>query len=127
MTHTILIKLHDMAMEEELLGLRLPSGKPCLVQALADDHTMFLAPIRGNISKTRDVWELFSNASGLKINMDKFVLISCTEQDVLGLGWSGVHRGMICRHLGYPIGVDVSHVKLIEWVSKRLEAFSCTT
>ena len=28
---------------------------------------------------------------------------------------------MICRHLGYPIGVDVSHVKLIEWVSKRLE------
>ena len=28
---------------------------------------------------------------------------------------------MICRHLGYPIGVEVSHVKLIEWVSKRLE------
>ena len=122
-THPILVKLHNMAMEEELLGLRLPSGKPCIVQALADDHIMFLAPIRENICKTIDVWELFSNASGLRINMHKFVLISCTEQDVLGLGWSGriVHRGMICRHLGYPIGVDVSHVKLIEWVSKRLE------
>ena len=84
---------------------------------------MFLAPIRENICKTIDVWELFSNASRLRINMHKFVFISCTEQDVLGLGWSGriVHRGMICRHLGYPIGVDVSHVKLIEWVSKRLE------
>ena len=28
---------------------------------------------------------------------------------------------MICCHLGYPFGVEVSHVKLIEWVSKRLE------
>ena len=42
---------------------------------------------------------------------------------MLGLGWLGriAHRGMICRHLGYPIGVEVSHVKVFEWVSKRLE------
>ena len=55
--------------------------------------------------------------------MPKSILISCKEQDVLGLGWPGriIHRGMICRHFEYPIGVDVSHVKLIEWVSKRLE------
>ena len=54
----------------------------------------------------------------LIINMHKYVLILCTEQDVLGLGWSGriIHRGMICRHLGYPIGVEVSHVKLINEV-----------
>ena len=75
-----------MVMEEELLGLRLPSWKPCIVQALADDHFVFLALNRENISKTRDVWELFSNASGLRINMHKYVLISCTKQDVLGLG-----------------------------------------
>ena len=112
-----------MAMEEEFLRRRLPSGKPCIVQVLADDHIMFLPPNRENISKTRDVWELFSNASGLRINMHKSVLISCTEQDMLGLGWSGriVHGGMICRHLRYPIGVEVSHMKLIEWVSERLE------
>ena len=55
--------------------------------------------------------------------MHKSVLISYTEQDAFGLGWSRriVHRGMIYRHRGYPIGVEVSHVKLIEWVSKRLE------
>ena len=55
--------------------------------------------------------------------MHIYVLISCIEQDVLGLRWSRriIHRGMICRRLGYPIGVEVSHVKLIEWVSKRLE------
>ena len=127
-THPILVKLHNMAMEEELLGLRLSSGKQCIVQALADDHLMFLAPIWGNISKTRDVWGLFSNASRLRINMHKSVLISCTEQDVLGLGCfrvgvvrKDIHYGMICHHHGYSIGVEVSHVKLIEWVSKRLE------
>ena len=54
-THPILVKLHNMAMEEELLGLRLPLGKSCIVQALANDHLMFLAPIWGNISKARDV------------------------------------------------------------------------
>ena len=100
-----------MAMEEELLELRLLPGKPCIVQALADDHIMFLAPRRENISKTR-----------LRINMHIYVLIPCTKQDVLGLGWSRriVHHSMICRHLGYLIGVVISHVKLIEWVSKRL-------
>ena len=78
-----------MSMEEELFGLRFPLGKPHMVQALADDHIMFLAPNRENISKARYVWDLFSNTSGLRINMHKFVLISRTDQDVLGLGWLG--------------------------------------
>ena len=68
-THHILVKLHNMAMKEELLGLRLPSRKPCIVQALADYNIIFLAPTQENISKTRDVWELFSNDSGLRIYM----------------------------------------------------------
>ena len=76
-----------MAMEEELLELRLLPGKPCIVQALADYHIMFLAPNQDNISKTKYVWELFSNALRLRINMHTYVLISCTEQDVLGLRW----------------------------------------
>ena len=45
-THPILVKLHNMAMEKELLGLRFSSGKPCIVQALTDDCIMFLAPNR---------------------------------------------------------------------------------
>ena len=61
------------------------------------------------------MWELFSNASRLTINKQKFGLISCTKQDMLELGWSRriVHRRMVCRYLGYPIGPEVSHVKLI--------------
>ena len=68
---------------------------------------------RESSSNTRDVWELFSNASRLRINMHKFVFISCTEQDVLGLGWSGriVHRGMISS----------------PWISNWGGSFSCET
>ena len=46
----ILVKLHNMAIEEELFGIMLQSGKPYIVQALTDDHIMFLAPNQENIS-----------------------------------------------------------------------------
>ncbi len=122
-THAILVKLHQLAEVNDLVGLRLPSGKPCVAQALADDHIMFLGATPSNIATATKMWELFALASGLKVNMHKSVLISCTERDILNLGWPGkmVTRGEICRHLGYPIGVDVSHVKLLEWVSNRLQ------
>ena len=71
----MLVKLHNMAMEDELFGLRLPSRKPCIVQALADDHIMFLAPNPKNISKTKYVWEMFSSPSRLRINMHNIIVL----------------------------------------------------
>mgnify|MGYP007065656909 CR=1 FL=1 len=55
--------------------------------------------------------------------MHKFVLSLCIQNSVLGLGWLGriAHHGMISCHLGNLIGVEISHVKLTEWVSKKLE------
>ena len=122
-THSILVKLHNMTADGDLVGLILPSGRQCIAQALADDHFMFLGATCNNVTKATKVWELFSLASGLKINMHKSVLISCTEQNIMELGWSGkiVNRGEIFRHLGYPIGVEVSHVKLVDWVSRKIE------
>ena len=32
-----------------------------------------------------------------------------------------VNRGEICFHLGYPIGVDASNVKLVDWASRQFE------
>ena len=45
------------------------------------------------------------------------------KQDVLEFRWSRriVHCGRICPHLGYPIGAEISHVKLIEFASNNLE------
>ena len=84
---------------------------------------MFLGVTRPNIDRATKIWELFALALGLRFDMDKSVLISCIESDLVELGWTWklVRRGDICQHLGYPIGVDVSHVKLVEWVSNRLE------
>ena len=96
-THSILVKLHNMTADGDLVGLILPSGRQCIAQALADDHFMFLGATCNNVTKATKVWELFSLASGLKINMHKSVLISCTEQNIMELGWSGkiVNRGEI--------------------------------
>ena len=60
-------------MEQELAGLRLALGRPCIVQGLADDNRLFLAPNCENISKTKDVWEVFLSVSGLLINKHKYV------------------------------------------------------
>ena len=38
------------------------------------------------------------------------------------LGWQGsvVKKGSIFRHLGYPLGMNVTNGQLIEWVSSKL-------
>ena len=61
-----------------MVGLRLPSGKPYIVQDLVDDCIMFLAPACENISKTKNVWDMCSNASSLGIHMHKYVFNPCT-------------------------------------------------
>ena len=50
-THSILVKLHNMAVDGDLVGLRLPSGRQCIAQALADDHFMFLGATCNNVTK----------------------------------------------------------------------------
>ena len=84
----------------------------------------FLAYSRENINTTKDVTEIITNSLRLRINMHKiyphfmykirFVRVWVIRNDI-------VHPGMVCRHLGYPIVVEISHVKLIEWVSKKVE------
>ena len=38
------------------------------------------------------------------------------------LGWQGsvITRGSIYRHLGYPLGIDVTNVPLIDWIGGKL-------
>ena len=68
------------------------------------------------------VWNQFALASGLHINWRKSSLISCTERDLECLGWQGsvVKKGSIFRHLGYPLGMNVTNGQLIEWMSSKL-------
>ena len=90
-----------------------------IAQALADDSFLFLKAVPDNIAKAMDVWNVFALASGLHINMQKSLLIRCTEQNLVDLGWCGriLDQGKICRHLGYPIGVDISPSQSLNWIS----------
>ena len=38
------------------------------------------------------------------------------------LGWRGlvITRGSIYQHLGYPLGIEVTNVQLIDWIGSKL-------
>ena len=79
-----------------------------IAQAWADDSFLFLKVKPNNIAISMEVWNAFALASKLHINMQKSMLIRCTESDLVDLGWCGqiLDQGNVCRHLGYPIGVN---------------------
>ena len=47
------------------------------------------------------------------------MLIRCTKSELVDLGWGGqiLDQGNVCRHLGYPIGVDISSSQSLNWIS----------
>jgi hypothetical protein len=54
-THPILVKMHELAISRDIVGLVLPSGKQLIAQALADDSFLFLKAQPNNIAKAMDV------------------------------------------------------------------------
>ena len=122
-THPLLVMLSNLATNGDIVGLRLPSGGQLVAQALADDSFMFLQASKENLKKSMQVWDQFALASGLYINWRKSRLISCTESDLECLGWRGsmITRGSIYRHLGYPLGIDVTNVQLLDWIGSKLK------
>ncbi|KAH7280436.1 hypothetical protein KP509_37G067400 [Ceratopteris richardii] len=64
-----------------------------------------------------------STASTLKINMKKSVMVNISMQKFQSLEWEGlkIERGVIFRHLGYPLGIDVPIKDKVEWVLRRVK------
>ena len=54
-THPILVKMHELAICGDIVGLVLPSGKQLIAQALADDSFLFLKAHPSNIAKAMEV------------------------------------------------------------------------
>ncbi|MCO5601460.1 hypothetical protein L7F22_055583 [Adiantum nelumboides] len=122
-THPMLTLLTQLTQNGEVVGLTLSSGQQLVGQSLADDSFMFLKASKVNIDRAMAAWILFIKAPGLHINPHKSALLSCTESNLLAFGWQGrrvVPRGTIVRHLGYPIGVDVSNKQLLECISGHI-------
>ena len=65
---------------------------------------------------------MFSDASDLKLNIDKSTLIDVSARDFHALLWPGkrINRGTIFRYLGYPLGVDVLNKQLLDWVIDKV-------
>ena len=114
--------LSRLTMNSDSVGLHLPYGGQLIAQALAYSSFMFLQAPRENLEKGILVWNQFALAFRLHINWRKSILISCAERDLECLGWQGsvVKKGSIFRHLGYPVGMNITNGQLIEWMSSKL-------
>ena len=102
--------MHELATCQEIIDLALSFEKQLMAPALANDLFSFLKEILSNIANAMDVWNVFTLASGLHINMRKSILVRCTQSDLVDLGWRGqiLHQKNVSRHLGYYIVDDFS-------------------
>ena len=123
-SHPLVAALEASADKGEIQGLELPRGKRLLAKLFADDSLLFLKANFDILRKALQIIQLFATASGSKCNIEKSRLISLTEGDSFDpSSWSGevISKGTIVRHLGVPIGVDVTDKQRLEWVMERIK------
>lgn len=89
----------------------------------ADDTLLFLKANNLNLANCLKILDLFSTAAGLNLNVQKSALIDISAEDFEHLIWNGkrIPTGHVFRHLGYPIGVDVTNKQLIDWIMIKLK------
>lgn len=98
------------------VGLTLPSGKHFIGQAYADDSLFMPRNHSDDVEPIMRTLHLFGMAAGLHINFRKSRLLSLTEYDWHRLLWPGeiVPPHIIVRHLGYPLGWNVSAAQKLD-------------
>ncbi|KAH7424698.1 hypothetical protein KP509_11G019900 [Ceratopteris richardii] len=91
----------------------------------ADDTFIFAKAERENIKKILDSLAPFSQASALKIKMRKSAIINISAQKFQAIEWEGpkIERGVIFRHLGYPLGVGVPIKDKVDWILHRVKSW----
>ncbi|KAH7295389.1 hypothetical protein KP509_27G044400 [Ceratopteris richardii] len=62
-------------------------------------------------------------ASSLKINMKKSKIINISAPHFQSLKWDGpkIERGIVFKHLGYPLGIGVTIKDKSDWVLRRIK------
>ncbi|KAH7431644.1 hypothetical protein KP509_08G058200 [Ceratopteris richardii] len=98
-------------------------GVQQIAVAFVDDTFIFAKAERENIKNILDSLAPFSQASALKINMRKSVIINISAQKFQDIEWEGpkIERGIIFMHLGYPLGVGVPIKDKVHWVLRRVK------
>ncbi|KAH7388305.1 hypothetical protein KP509_16G069300, partial [Ceratopteris richardii] len=92
------------------LAEHLPTGTQKIAVGFADDTFIFAKADEANIQNILTSLIPFSEASALRINMTKSTLINISACHFESLPWSGpkIDKGAVFRHLGYPMGVNIS-------------------
>ncbi|KAH7284387.1 hypothetical protein KP509_34G052500 [Ceratopteris richardii] len=90
----------------------------------ADDTFIFAKACEDNLQNILASLNPFSKASALNINMGKSTLINISARHFHFPSWQGnkIERGVIFRHLGYPLGCNVSTKEQIQWVICRMKS-----
>ncbi|KAH7433870.1 hypothetical protein KP509_07G090100 [Ceratopteris richardii] len=89
------------------------------------DDTFFFAKVREeNIQHILDSLTPFSQASSLITNMGNSGLINISARHLHFPSWQGrkIECGIIFRHLGYPLGINVSTKDQIQWVLCKIKS-----
>ncbi|KAH7447960.1 hypothetical protein KP509_01G129500 [Ceratopteris richardii] len=89
----------------------------------ADDTFIFAKVEEENIRNILDSLALVSEAFVLRINMKKSTIINIFAPHFQSLKWDGpkIERGIIFRHLGYPVGIRVPAKDRMDWVLHRIK------
>ncbi|KAH7428784.1 hypothetical protein KP509_09G017200 [Ceratopteris richardii] len=95
-----------------------------ITMGFADDTFIFAKASEENIQHILVSLTPFSEASALNINMGKSTLINISTHHFHFPSWQGrkIERGVLFRHLGYPLGMNVSTKDRIEWVLCRIKS-----
>lgn len=120
-SHPLFCYLEAQATNGHILGLQVQQ-RNILGLGFVDNTYMFLKATDLNIQRCMGKLSLFSLAVGLNLNIDKSTLIDLSATRFDSLIWQGkrLSTGHVFRHLGYPIGVNVSNKMLIDWVIERV-------
>ncbi|WVZ92764.1 hypothetical protein U9M48_038806 [Paspalum notatum var. saurae] len=102
--------LFSKAGEQPLLQPPSRRALDCRVSLYADDVALFIHPTPSDLSATRAILEIFGDASGLRTNMQKSLIlpIRCQEEDLATVAeiLPGEVPAFPCRYLGLPLSTS---------------------
>ncbi|KAH7446664.1 hypothetical protein KP509_01G067500 [Ceratopteris richardii] len=98
-------------------------GNKHIAVGFADDTFIFAKACEENIQHILASLTPFSKASSLNINMGKSALINISARHFHFPSWRGrkIECGVIFRHLGYPLGINVLNKDQIQWILCRIK------
>ncbi|KAH7298712.1 hypothetical protein KP509_25G055500 [Ceratopteris richardii] len=118
MASTLMFYLLQAKMESGFIHSVSLHGSQHIAVGFANDTFLFAKACGENIQKILTSLTPFSEASSLNINMGKSALINISAQHFHFPSWQGrkIDCGIIFRHLGYLLGINVSTKDQIQWM-----------